>query len=162
MKRKNIIGIIIIILLIISVYFLIPSSDNSSSLNSSTGNSQTPPQIPTPGNSQTPPSLTTSNIIEMSTSGFIPSTLTIQSGEKVIFKAIDTSNRWPASAMHPTHKVYPNSDIQKCGTSEELIIFDSCKGISEGQTYEFTFNEIGTWNFHDHLQPSKFGKIIVV
>jgi plastocyanin len=147
MKKSLVIGIILIII-VIGIFFLFPSTNDSPSSLQSSNN---PPTLPPSSN----------NEISMSSSGFSPPTLTIQSGEIVKFKAIDSSNRWPASAMHPTHTVYPNSNINKCGTTEEYTIFDSCQGISEGENYEFTFTEIGEWGYHDHLQPSKFGKIIV-
>ena len=155
MKKNIILILIALIIIAIAIFFSLNSKISfTSSENSNSQQNQ---------NSQSQNSAQTSeeNIIEMSSSGFSPSTLTIQQGKKVVFKTIDNSNHWPASAMHPTHRVYPGSDIEKCGTSEESTIFDACKGISQGQTFEFTFNEVGTWNYHDHLQPSKFGKIIV-
>jgi plastocyanin len=103
----------------------------------------------------------TTHTIEMSSSGFSPSELTVKAGDTVTFLAIDTSNRWPASAFHPKHTVYPGSDIEKCGTDEEDIIFDSCGAVAEGQSWSFKFDEKGTWAYHDHESSKDFGKIIV-
>ena len=113
-----------------------------------------PPQQPTAPQPQT-------HTVEISSSGFSPSPLTINAGDTVRFLAVDNSNRWPASAFHPTHTAYPGSNINKCGTAEESMIFDSCKGIPNGQSFSFTFTEIGTWYYHDHLSTSKTGAIIV-
>ena len=143
--KKVVIGIIVVLLIIVTSIFIL------------TNNSESPPNLSQSSKS----SILSSYEIEMSSTGFSPSAITIKAGEKVTFIAIDSSNRWPATASHPTHTVYPGSDIQKCETSEKNSIFDACKGVSQGATYEFTFNEKGTWNYHDHLQPSKFGKIIV-
>lgn len=99
--------------------------------------------------------------IEYTSSGFEPSEITISSGDSITFLNTISTNVWPASNVHPSHTVYPNSGINKCGTSEESEIFDSCKGLSEGESYTFTFNEIGTWSYHNHLRASKTGKIIV-
>lgn len=99
--------------------------------------------------------------ITMKADGFEPKALTIQKGTKVIFKNEDSTERWPASAMHPTHTRYPGSGIEKCGTAEEKNIFDACRGIAPGKEYSFIFNEVGDWNYHDHLIPSLFGKITV-
>ena len=101
------------------------------------------------------------NVIEMSSSGFSPKTLEINAGDIVIFKAVDNSNRWPASAMHPTHTVYPGSGINKCGTAEEEKIFDACGSVKQGETFTFTFNEVGNWKYHDHLSSGTTGEIIV-
>jgi len=61
--------------------------------------------------------------------------------------------------MHPTHTVYPGSDVKKCGSDES--IFDACKGLEQGESFSFTFNEIGSWGYHDHLRASTTGKIVV-
>ena len=102
-------------------------------------------------------------LVEIIGSGFSPSTLTINKGDTVTFQNIHPEESWPASAVHPTHTVYPGSGISKCGTVEESMIFDACGGISPDYgTYSFTFNEIGTWNYHDHLDSGKTGTITVV
>ncbi len=93
--------------------------------------------------------------------GFSPNPLTVKKGETVTFVNESASPFWPASAMHPTHKVYPGSDIGKCGTAEAFKIFDACRGVPVGESWSFTFNEVGSWNYHDHLNTKNFGKIIV-
>ena len=143
-------SIIILILLVgIGIFFTISNISKSNKISpnnsGSTANSS----------SQNP------NTIEISSSGFNPQTLTIQKGETLVFKAVDSSNRWPASDIHPTHKAYPGSDIQKCFEDGISNIFDSCGGLSEGSSFEFIFDEVGNWKYHDHLQPGKKGTIIV-
>ena len=101
------------------------------------------------------------DVIEMTSSGFTPSTLTISKGDTVTWINKDKEEHWPASAIHPYHTVYPGSDIKKCGTAEESTIFDACRGLAEGESYSFTFNSVGTWGYHDHLTGGLFGKIIV-
>lgn len=105
---------------------------------------------------------TAGNVIEITSSGFTPSELTISRGETVTWVNKDTEEHWPASAQHPTHTVYPGSNIEKCGTAEQESIFDACHGLSPGESWSFTFNEVGTWNYHEHLDISfGFGKVIV-
>ncbi|MEM3074850.1 MAG: hypothetical protein QW727_02830 [Candidatus Pacearchaeota archaeon] len=99
--------------------------------------------------------------IEITSEGFSPSILIIKVGETVNFVNKMSSPSWPASDIHPTHTIYPGSDIKKCGTSEEIKLFDACKGILRDEIYSFTFNEKGSWNYHDHLNPRLKGKIIV-
>jgi plastocyanin len=99
--------------------------------------------------------------ITMDSSGFSPSDLEINVGDIVTFEAADGSNRWPASDIHPSHTSYPGSARTKCGTSEESNIFDACKGLAEGESYPFIFNEAGSWAYHDHLAPGKGGTITV-
>ena len=94
-------------------------------------------------------------VVEIASSGFSPDTLTINLGETVAFINKDSKASWPASALHPTHNVYP----EKGGCIGSL--FDVCRGLEQGQSWSFTFNEKGTWGYHDHLNPSLRGKIIV-
>lgn len=65
--------------------------------------------------------------IEITKDGFVPKTLTVHAGDTVRFTNTDTSPHWPASDDHPTHRLYPGSDIAKCGTPEQSGIFDACK-----------------------------------
>ncbi len=102
-----------------------------------------------------------SHTIEITSDGFNPSSLDINVGDKVIFVNMDSEEHWPASAMHPTHKSYPGSNINKCGTDEAGEIFDACHGLEEGESYEFVFMESGEWGYHDHLIVSRYGKIVV-
>jgi plastocyanin len=101
------------------------------------------------------------NIITYTSSGFLPSTITVSVGETVTWVNESGSDMWVASAFHPTHTVYPNSDIKKCGTAEAAGIFDACEGVASGESWSFTFNSAGEWNYHDHLNVSKFGKVVV-
>ncbi|QQG38663.1 MAG: cupredoxin domain-containing protein [Candidatus Woesearchaeota archaeon] len=93
--------------------------------------------------------------VEMSDSGFSSSSLTVNKGDTVKFVAKGSGSYWPASAIHPTHDVYPEAG--GCIGSK----FDACKGLTDGEEFSFTFNEAGEWKYHDHLNPSKFGTITV-
>ena len=129
---------------------------NSSVISGDEISANTSPQN-TASNSAEPQTKT----IEITSSGFNPSPININAGDKVVFLNKDTTSHWPASAMHPTHTVYPGSDINKCGTSEQNNIFDACKGLKQGESFSFTFSQKGSWNYHDHLSPKLFGKVIV-
>ena len=91
--------------------------------------------------------------------GFTPSEVTIKKGQSVrwVNAATDKSETWPASAVHPTHSLYPESTPGDCLGSA----FDACRGIQPGGSWQFKFNEVGQWRFHDHLHPSKTGVVIV-
>ena len=94
--------------------------------------------------------------------GFDPKEVTIKQGETVIFENIGKDRHWPASNIHPTHRLYPGSGIEKCGTDEEERIFDACRGLNPGGSYSFTLNKPGLWRFHDHLIPSHKGSVTVI
>lgn len=102
------------------------------------------------------------NMVRINANGFAPETLTIRQGESVVFVNTDSEGaHWPASNNHPTHTNYPDSGIEKCGTDEASDIFDACHGLEQGETYHFAFNEVGTWEYHDHLNPFLTGTIVV-
>lgn len=97
-------------------------------------------------------------VIAYTSAGFSPANMTIKKGQTVHFVNDDKSvDVWPASAVHPTHAVYPQKSASDCLGSS----FDACKGLKPGQSWDFKFDYVGSWGFHDHLHPSKFGKITV-
>ncbi len=158
MKKNTIILLTIVVLLIIGGLAYYYSGNNGSE-----GNTNTQPnenQI-VPAQVQNNPDGSKAYTIEMTSSGFAPNNLEINKGDSVTWATKDSGSYWPASAMHPTHTVYPGSDIKKCGTSDEESIFDACKALGEGESFTFTFNEEGSWGYHDHVNSGKFGKIIV-
>jgi plastocyanin len=80
-------------------------------------------------------------------SGFMPETITVKSGSTITFTNNSTKRMWVASDPHPVHTNYSG--------------FDALKGYGQDETYLFTFDQVGTWNYHDHLNPSNKGIIIV-
>ena len=94
-------------------------------------------------------------------SGYSPGEVVLLIGGTVTFQNESSREMWIASAMHPIHATYPGSGIQKCGTPEAPRIFDACKGIAPGESWSFTFQEHGSWGYHDHLKINNTGKIIV-
>jgi plastocyanin len=85
--------------------------------------------------------------VEMSGDKFSPGSVTINAGDTVTFKNVGSNPHWPASAPHPTHTTYPE--------------FDPKHEIAAGQSWSFTFDKVGTWRYHDHLNSGVVGVIIV-
>ena len=153
MERKFILAILILVVVILGVFLFNAFSQNPI---------KTAGIVNNPEEAEKNLPIMKSNVIEITSSGFMPSELTIPKGTKVTWVNKDAEEHWPASATHPTHKVYPGSDIEKCGTSEQEGIFDACHNLASGESWSFTFNEVGSWNYHDHLDLGfGFGKIIV-
>lgn len=120
-----------------------------------------PPRIIPPGELPPPEEAPQVHQIRITSAGFIPSVITIKRGDRVTWTNEGTSAAWPASAVHPSHTVYPGSGITKCGTAQESMIFDACRGRAQEATYTFTFNEEGSWRYHDHLAPTRTGTVVV-
>ncbi len=103
----------------------------------------------------------TEYFVNITLEGFVPKILEIKKGEKVTWINKLATEIRPAGDFHPTHTNYPGSSVIMCGTAEEKNTFDACRNLKKGESYSFVFNEIGKWGYHNHLQPSKDGKIIV-
>lgn len=80
-------------------------------------------------------------------SGFVPSTITINIGDTVVFKSGTKDYFWPASDPHPTHTLFS--------------AFDPKAPLKADNTWSFTFSKVGTWPYHDHLMPIFRGLITV-
>lgn len=164
MKKELIIGIIVVAIILVAILSFTFIKDNSNlSQNEQIEKIKIEPEIKQEEPISQPPLeiVQQEYTIEITGTGFNPKTIEINKGDKVNFVNVGTSNVWPATTVHPSHKAYPGSNINKCNTDEENLIFDACKIISAGESYNFTFNEIGTWRYHNHLDTGKTGTIIV-
>ena len=150
---KNVIGIVIVIVVIVGGIWYFTSNKSKEAT--------VPAETTVPESSENVPETQVQNVISATDSGFSPSSITIKKGETIMFMSESLQPSWPASAIHPTHTVYPGSDIRKCGTQEQSAMFDSCKGLAKGEGWSFRFDIPGTWKYHDHLNPSHYGTIIV-
>ena len=95
--------------------------------------------------------------ITLTDDGYVPSEVTIDKGEAVRWVNESNGDMWPASAVHPTHSLYPEKSPTDCLGSS----FDACARIPKGGSWEFTFTDVGSWKFHDHMRPSKTGVVNV-
>lgn len=86
--------------------------------------------------------------IAITGNGFEPANALFHQGSKVLFLNRDTRAHWPASDPHPTHEIYPE--------------FDPKRTIAPGDVWGFTFERVGKFGFHDHLNPHVRGVIEVV
>ena len=104
---------------------------------------------------------TTQYVVTYTNEGYSPSEMTVRVGTIVIWQNNSSQNMWTASAMHPSHIVYSGSSLSEHCPDTAGTSFDTCKGIAPGSSWSFTFNKKGSWGYHDHLNASHFGKIIV-
>lgn len=93
--------------------------------------------------------------------GYSPKTLRIKKGETVTFKNESSRSLWTASGVHPTHRLYSGTSLDKHCPDTSGTAFDACTGVVPGGAWSFTFAKTGTWNYHNHLNPSDIGTIAV-
>ena len=92
-------------------------------------------------------STVSNHVISMESSGFNPTSITIAKGDTVTWVNNDTKGHRPASSRHPIHSDLPG--------------FDSLNAVAPGDSYSFTFTQVGSWGFHDHLKFTDGGIINV-
>jgi plastocyanin len=85
--------------------------------------------------------------VNFTNNGFSPSSIEVKAGTIVTFVNQSSLGMWVASDPHPTHTNYPG--------------FDEKGQVSNGGNYSFTFTKVGTWGYHNHLDPRRIGSIIV-
>lgn len=89
--------------------------------------------------------------------GYVPTEITVPKGTRIRFLNESNAETWPASGIHPTHSLYPEKSPADCLGSS----FDSCASLARGEFFDYTFNYVGRWSFHDHLHGYHGGVIIV-
>jgi plastocyanin len=110
----------------------------------------TPAKVPTETTvTTTPPATqTTSGLtVTFTDKGFSPASLTVKKGQTVTFVNNSSGKLWVAANPFPTSSEYP--------------AFNEKSGISNGDSWGFTFNQTGTWFYHDHYSPALGAKIVV-
>ena len=86
--------------------------------------------------------------VEITKTGFSPATLQVKKGTIVTFTNKDKAPHQPATDPHPAHN--------------SLGGFDAQTALETGQNYSFFFDQVGTWTYHDHLNPLKIKGTIEV
>lgn len=87
-----------------------------------------------------------STTVSISESGFEPASVTINAGETIIWNNADTATHTVNSDPHPIHTTYPPLNLGP---------------ISPGTSKSLSFPTPGTYTYHDHLNPSLKGTVIV-
>lgn len=135
---KKVIWIIVAVVIVIAgavgVYALMQQNAGAPSKEDSTA---------TPGASSNKPASAT---ITYSDSGYSPKTITVKAGDTVAIKNTTSHDMQFDSDPHPVHTNNPELNVDL---------------VSPGQTLTFTVNTKGTFGYHDHLNPSDTGTIIV-
>ena len=96
-------------------------------------------------------------IVVYTSEGFEPKSVTINQGQTVRFVNESGRGMWVGSDNHPTHTNYPAKSESDCLGSS----FDTCRGVAPGESWSFTFDEVGSWGYHNHTQAGHRGTVVV-
>lgn len=89
--------------------------------------------------------------VKASGAAFDPSTVTIKAGDSITWVNDSDKEVQVGSADHPTHTKNPSL------TGGQFVISlnpGESKTVSAG-------SNVGEWGYHDHLNPSAFGRVII-
>lgn len=103
---------------------------------------------PLPTESVTPASTGSQEevMVTITASGFEPKTVTVRAGTKIIWTNKSGGNSNISSAIHTTHLIYPALNLGD---------------IVNGASVSLVFDKEGTYKYHNHLNATQTGTVIV-
>jgi plastocyanin len=147
-RRWQLVIILVIAAIIVVGAFVLTRNSNNSYNSTSTSTTTQPTTNQSSDsssrNNQNVPS--SQNTITYDGNNFSPSTLTVKSGSTVTVKNMSSDDLQFDSGPHPTHTSNPELNIGL---------------IAAGESKTFTVTKTGTFDYHNHLNPSQTGTIIV-
>ena len=151
MKTGYIVGIIIAVLVVGGGVVALTKKDknttpNTTSTSSDNSTNTTTPAADSSTNSDTSTTPATENQITYNGSSFSPSSITVKAGTAITIKNDSKSTLNFNSDPHPTH-------------TDNLEL--NVGGVKAGETTTVTVNKTGDWGYHNHLNPTQKGRIIV-
>lgn len=146
MKKGLIIGIIVLVLAGAGAYALTRNQDETASPTESTANTGNNSDSADSTAADTPTSNNQTAAITYTDDGFSPATLTVKAGTTVTVKNNSSNDMQFASDPHPAH------------TDNEEI---NAGVIEPGKSQTFTAERTGTYGYHNHLNETETGTLIV-
>ncbi len=145
--KKIIILVVVVVALALGGYFIISNKDKetpqTTTPNTSAASSTSTDSSDT--STTQPPTSTETAVITYTDSGFSPSSLTVKAGTVITVQNSSSKTLDFASDDHPSHKI-----------NSELNVGD----IPPGESGTFT-PKVGMWGYHNHLDASDTGQVIV-
>ena len=160
MEGKTI-GIIAVIIVIAGGWYLLSRGPASAPQAAPTDQTPVTASSTTTTTTMTTPVPPAGVTVIYSNQGFAPKSVTVPLGTTVTFVNQSSSGMWVASAAHPTHIVYSGTSLSQHCPDTANTSFDACAAVASNNSFSFTFNKVGTWNYHNHTDASKFGTVIV-
>lgn len=133
-KNVVVIGAVVLVLVALGWYFTQPKA--------------VVPPIPVETASPSPSSEASmsAKMVSITAGGYNLKDITVKMGDTVTFENTDNANHTVSSDNHPTHTLYP---VVNLGL------------IKPGEKKSATFDMVGKFTFHDHLNPSLTGSVTV-
>lgn len=152
-KNLLIVGIAALIVVLAGGFFLYSKKGNNSTTTPAPTSQalETSTPIASPSSSASPsgsPEKTVAKTvtINVTSSGYSPATITIDKGTKVVWVNMSGDTTNVSSDPHPIHTDYPALNLGS---------------FPGGASVSLTFDTVGTHGYHNHLNPSEKGTVIV-
>ncbi|MDB5168106.1 MAG: hypothetical protein JWO55_364 [Candidatus Saccharibacteria bacterium] len=152
MDKKATIGIITVICIILLgawAYMMAqPAVERPTKAPVTDSNLITPDETSSPAKEGTEPTSETPPVatITYTDSGFTPSTLTVKKNSAITVSNKSSKNVMFSSADHPKHQEQPELNMNT---------------LNPGESGTITITKAGTWGYHDHVDETMTGTIIV-
>ena len=118
--------------------------------------SATAPTVPVTSVASGPISVT------YSATGFAPHEVTVKKGEAVMWTNASGEGMQVASDGHPMHTNYDGTSRGKHCAEGAALSFDECVSVTAGGQWSFTFNTVGVWKYHNHVNEIFGGTVTVI
>lgn len=165
---KTALAIIIVIIVIAGGYLLFarkaqaPTAEQNPATQN-TGNSA-PLETTNPAAATTatnPPAAGHAVTVTFTANGFSPKTVNVKKGDTVMFVNSSSEQMWVASNPHPIHSGYSGTTVDQHCPDTQGVAFDECTAVGAGGTYSFTFQKVGSWGYHNHIDHGMTGTVVV-
>ena len=147
-KNVVIVLVVIIVLALAGWYFLKPQQLSAPQTPTDVTSTPTPTQSPTATEDamMEKEQVMEKNTVQITSAGFSPKSISIKVGESVTWMNSDSQKHTVNSIPHPVHTDYQPLNLG-------VIQPDNQKSL--------TFDKVGTYKYHDHLNPSLTGAVTV-
>jgi plastocyanin len=167
------IGIVVLIIVVAGAYALTrqgtaPSPTASSTETGAMQGADTGPEaegtpvngVPVASGESGQPQASRTVTVTYTDQGFSPKEVTLNKGDSITFVNKSANPMWVASGVHPVHTEYDGTtrEVHCAAGYTGPAPFDEC---ATGTSFTFTFDKIGTWDYHNHADAEMTGTVIV-
>lgn len=146
MNNKTLIAVIVVLVVIGAVVVVLGKGGKTNQPIETTGQPSTPAQNTTgQGTGGTVPKETIKNVT-LTSSGFDPKTVTVKAGTRVIWLNKSGEGATVNSDPHPIHQAYQPLNLGE---------------FPDGSSVQLVFDKPGKYGYHNHLNPSQNGTVVV-
>jgi len=145
--NKNVLIALVVVILVIGGVVLVKKNSNQAPANTNVNTPSTAPSAMKQSPSGEPEvSSQKEDTVSLTSNGFEPQTITVKAGDKVVWTNKSGEVATVNSNPHPAHTDYPPLNLGS---------------FQDGGKLELVFGKKGTYKYHNHLNASEQGVVVV-